>query len=393
MNCSLEMLEEARSLVNATPESDRQSAAYGSRLNNLAVIQQSQGNFGDADVLYKKSLSIWESALGPSHPRVAQSLSNRASLYRLLMEFHEAERIYQLALGIWYRQGWPEESDMVSVELSDQKPLWAEQIDAGGVTRQFRISVQALRRRVESGTKDAKVELAEWLRRLGPWYHNLNLGGVDTVPGDTDYPARRWRILEPHIPADLTGKTVLDIGCNAGYFSLEMKKRNAAKVVSIDFMAHLVGQVRFASYWFDLPLEPRLVDVYDAESLGMRFDIVVFVGVLYHLKHPLYALEKVSNVCKDLLLFQSLMRGPIGDFTPAENYDYSDNSFFEHPNFPKLYFLEKSFNNDESNWWIATQSALKAMLRVAGFGKIQDTSAPDHFICRRSTPIDGSKLS
>jgi tRNA (mo5U34)-methyltransferase len=277
---------------------------------------------------------------------------------------------------------------MANAELSDDAPLWAEQIDGRGVTRQFRLSVQALRRRVESGEAEAKSQLTEWLRRLGPWYHNLNLAGTNTVPEDPDYPARRWRILEPFVPADLTGKTVLDIGCNGGYFSLEMKKRNAERVVSIDFMAHLVGQVRFASYWFDLPIEPRLCDVYDVESLGIRFDMVVFVGVLYHLRHPLYALEKVFNVCKDTLIFQSLSRGPSGDFTPAENYEYSDNAFLDDPNFPKLYFLEKSFNNDESNWWIATRSCLKAMLRVVGFDRITETSAPDHFICSRSTPAD-----
>lgn len=375
---------DAIALVESTPPDQKESSAYASRLNNLAVIRQSQGQFTEADVLYKQSLAIWERTLGRAHPRVAQSLSNRASLYRLMHEFHEAERVYQLALSIWYLQGWPGEGEMAQTALSDAAPLWAEQVESGGAARRFRSQVRDLRSRVESGSPGAKDELLEVLRKLGPWYHNLNFSGIDTNPRDPDYPARRWRILEPFVPKDLSGKTVLDIGCNAGYFSLEFKKRNADRVVSIDFMAHLVGQVRFASYWFDIPLEPRLMDVYDVESLGIEFDVVMFVGVLYHLKHPLYALEKVANVCKGALYFQSLMRGPLGDFTPAEDYSYDDTSFFEHPNFPKLYFLEKSFNNDESNWWIATQSCLKAMLRVSGFGDITSTSAPDHFVCRKS---------
>lgn len=249
--------------------------------------------------------------------------------------------------------------------------------------KRFRTQVQELRHRVESGSEEAREQLVEMMEKLGPWYHNLNFSGIDTNPDDPDYPARRWRVLEPFVPKDLRGKTVLDIGCNAGYLSLEMKKRGAERVISIDFMAHLVGQVRFASYWFDLPLEPRLLDVYDVESLGVSFDYVVFVGVLYHLKHPLYALEKVANVCKDTLIFQSLTRGPAGDFEPEADYEYSDETFFEDANFPRMYFLEKSFNSDESNWWIATQSCLKAMLCVSGFRNITDTSEVDHFVCRK----------
>jgi tRNA (mo5U34)-methyltransferase len=383
MNNAAQLAEDALTRVESTPKDQRESSAYASRLNNLAVSYQALGRFDEADLLYKQSLAIWERVLGPAHLRIAQSLSNRASLYRLVHEFHEAENIYQRSLNLWYTQGFPKEAEMAQTALSDDSPLWAEQIDGFGVTRQFRARVQDLRRRVESGAPGAKDKLIEMLRKLGPWYHNINYAGIDTNPQDPDYPARRWRILEPFIPKDLSEKTILDIGCNAGYFSLDLKKRGAKRVMSIDFMAHLVGQVRFGSYWFDLPIEPRLADVYDVESLGVQFDMVVFVGVLYHLKHPLYALEKVANVCKDTLFFQSLMRGPVGDFTPADDYSYTDQSFFEHPNYPKLYFLEKSFNTDDSNWWIATQSCLKAMLRVSGFGDITDTAAPDHFVCRK----------
>jgi tRNA (mo5U34)-methyltransferase len=378
------LLSQAQQAVDMTQESDKTSPRYAARLNNLAVLYQEQSRLLDAEWLYKQSCSIWERTLGPQHLRVAQSLSNRASVCRLMMEFHEAERVYQLALDIWYSQGWPSAAEMEQHELSDEAPLWAEQIDGMGITRQFRSRVQDLRRRVESGAAGAREELLEVLNKLGAWYHNLNFGGIDTCPHDTDYPERRWRIVEPHVPQDLTGKTVLDIGCNGGFFSLQMKRRNAARVVATDFMAHFVGQVRFASYWFDLPIEPRLVDVYDIESLKSQFDIVVFVGVLYHLKHPLYALEKVANVCKDTLVFQSLSRGPGGDFSPEEDYSWDDFKFFEAPNFPKLYFIEKSFNNDESNWWMATESCLKAMLRVSGFKNISDTSSPDHLICRKA---------
>ena len=68
---------------------------------------------------------------------------------------------------------------------------------------------------------------------LGPWFHNIDLGGVQTAPDHFlgDYPAVKWRRFAHAIPADLSGKTVLDIGCNGGFYSLEMKRRGAARVL------------------------------------------------------------------------------------------------------------------------------------------------------------------
>jgi tRNA (mo5U34)-methyltransferase len=313
--------------------------------------------------------------------KVAQSLSNLASVYRLVHEFHEAERIFQIAMRIWKQKGWPQTTESLSASSAAVDPQWAERVEPGGSVQNFRRSVRELRSQVEAGSHEAKLELAKIIKRLGPWYHNLNFGGIATNPAEGDYPARRWRIFEPFVPGNLQGKTVLDIGCNAGFFSLEMKKRGAERVIAIDFMPHLLAQVRFGSYWYGLDVEPIELNAYDVETLGIGFDLVVFVGVLYHLKHPLYALEKVASVCRNTMLFQSLMRGSCGDFTPAGDYAYDDNSFLQDPNFPRMYFIEKSFNSDVSNWWIANRSCLQAMLRVAGFKSIQDTAVPDHFVC------------
>ena len=71
---------------------------------------------------------------------------------------------------------------------------------------------------------------------LGPWFHNIDLGGVWTAPDHFlgDYPGDKFRRFAPHLPEDLTGKTVLDIGCNAGFYSMEMKRRGAERVVGVD---------------------------------------------------------------------------------------------------------------------------------------------------------------
>jgi len=216
---------------------------------------------------------------------------------------------------------------------------------------------------------------------MGPWDHNIEIKpGLNTNPDARDHPAYLWRLIEPFIPKDLSGKSVLDIGCNAGTFSVQLKKRGARRVIGIDTMPHRLAQARFISRWFGQNIELREMESYDVPSLG-EFDHVVFVGMLHHLKHPLYALEKIASICRNTMYFQSAIRGPGGDFNPDE--DYSQVDVFERPEYPKMYFVEKSLNGDSGNWWFATSSCLKAMLRSAGFSEIIDTDSPDTFICKK----------
>jgi tRNA (mo5U34)-methyltransferase len=148
-------------------------------------------------------------------------------------------------------------------------------------------------------------------------------------------------------------------------------------------MPHLLAQSRFASHWFELPLELYECGAYDVQLLDSKFDIVIFIGVLYHLKHPLYALEHIASICKETMYFQSSVRGPLGDIEPLDDYPGNETEAFDQPDWPKLYFIEKRFNGDESNWWFATRSCLKAMVRTAGFRKIEDTSNPEIFVCSK----------
>jgi len=344
-------------------------------LNDQAVKLQADGQHRQAEDLYKKSLAIWESSLGSEDPLVAQSLANRASLYRLMGEHHEAERIFQISQRIWAKRGFPTYQD---------QPAWADRFEKNRLLRNYRIHVRNLRERLTGGDASAGAEVAGHIDRLGPWYHNVVFApGVQTNSSNADYPASRWRILDSLIPKDLRGKSVLDIGCNSGFFSLEMKKRGADRVVGVDFMPHLLAQARFASHWFDLPVELYECDAYDVQSLGSSFDIVIFVGVLYHLKHPLYALEKIASICNETMYFQSMVRGPAGDIEPLDDYPISEVAVFDQPAWPKLYFIEKKFNGDESNWWIATGSCLKAMVRTSGFRAVEETSNPEIFVCRK----------
>jgi tRNA (mo5U34)-methyltransferase len=347
--------------------------------NNLGVSLQRSGTHQEADAAYKQSLAILEAIYGPRHPAVAQSLSNRASLYRDMQVFPEAERVFQIATRIWNEVGWPAEG---SGEME-----WSE-FPQRDRLKVYGERVRGLRQRVieeeQSGKPGpATAELKTVLGNLGPWFHNVPLTRwIGTRPELPEHPANRWSVIDSFVPKDLSGKTVLDIGVNAGFFSLEMKRRGAARVLGIDIMPHILAQARFTSHWFELPIELLEWDVYDVGALG-KFDIVVFLGVMYHLKHPLYALEKIEAVCNSTMYFQSVVRGSGKDFEPAEDYLMSETAVFDLPEYPKLYFIEKSFNGDVSNWWMATRSCLKAMLRVSGFKNVQDTSNTEVFVCKK----------
>src|SRR5205823_10979273 len=92
-------------------------------------------------------------------------------------------------------------------------------------------------------------EIARHVSSLGKWFQNMNLGCVWTAPNHAlgNYPAEKWKRFEHSIPSDLTGKTVLDIGCNAGFYSLEMKRRGASRVLGIDFDPMYLEQARLAA--------------------------------------------------------------------------------------------------------------------------------------------------
>jgi tRNA (mo5U34)-methyltransferase len=234
-------------------------------------------------------------------------------------------------------------------------------------------------------------EIRMRVQELGPWFHNLDLKGVSTAPAHFlgDYPAVKWRKFCDSIPSDLTGKTVLDIGCNAGFYSLEMKRRGAERVVGIDTDEEYLVQGRFASEVRGLPIEFRKISVYEVAALGERFDVVLFMGVLYHLRHPLLALDLIAeHVVGDLLVFQSMQRGSNEVENLEENYDFWTAEQFDRPGFPKLHFVEHSFADDPTNWWVPNRACVEAMLRSAGF-VIQQHPEAEVYLCRRSDARPG----
>lgn len=226
------------------------------------------------------------------------------------------------------------------------------------------------------------------VRRLGPWFHNLDLGGVRTAPDHFlgDYPACKWRAFADAIPADLSGKTVLDIGCNAGFYAIEMKRRGAARVVGVDSDEDYLAQARFAAATLGVAIELVNLSVYDVARLGERFDLVLFLGVLYHLRHPLLALDLLrEHVVGETLVVQSLLRGDESVPEIAEDYPFSERRIFEQTGYPRMCFVEQRYAGDPTNWWVPNRACLAAMLRSAGF-RITAHPEAEVFVCEPRLP-------
>ena len=232
------------------------------------------------------------------------------------------------------------------------------------------------------------------IQELGPWFHNMRIHGVETAPQHFlgDYPAIKFRHFRDAIPEDLRGKSVLDIGCNAGFYSFEMERRGAARVLGIDTDEHYLRQARFAAEVTGSEVEFRRMAVWNVGSLCEKFDLVIFMGVLYHLRHPLLALDLIhEHVAKDLLLFQSMQRGSREVVDVAEDYGFNENCPFDEPGFPKMHFVEHKYSHDETNWWVPNRACVEAMLRSSGF-RIEAQPEDEVYLCRWqpiAVPPDG----
>ena len=238
----------------------------------------------------------------------------------------------------------------------------------------------------------AVEHLHDQVRTLAPWFHNIDLGhGVWTAPDHYlgDYPRFKFERFAHALPADLSGKSVLDIGCNAGFYACEMKRRGAARVLGLDTDDRYLAQARLVTEALGFAdIELRKLSVYDLAVLGERFDLVIFMGVLYHLRHPLLALDLIrEHVAGDLMLFQTMQRGSDEVFdTPADHPFHMPGTFdpptyFDAPGYPKMHFIEREYAHDWSNWWAPNRACSEAMLRAAGFA-ILNRPESEVYLCR-----------
>ena len=225
----------------------------------------------------------------------------------------------------------------------------------------------------------------------GPWFQNFHIDGIQTAPGHPlgNYPDAYFRRFAHAFPTDLTGWSVLEIGCNAGFYAFEMKRRGAAHVVGIDSEPLYLRQARLLADRLGLDVEFHERSVYDVGGLGQKFDLVLFMGVLYHLRHPLLALDLLRQYAvRRRLVFQSMLRGSTAQVPWAPDYPFADRAPFDNPAWPRLHFVEERYAGDASNWWIPNTACAEAMLRSAGF-TVTERPDPEVFVCE---PADGAVL-
>jgi tRNA (mo5U34)-methyltransferase len=209
------------------------------------------------------------------------------------------------------------------------------------------------------------------VRALGFWFQHIDLPcGVSTGNGEEPSynPETRWRVFEPFVPQDLTGKTVLDVGGNAGYFSVQMLLRGAARCVLVEPFVEFARQANYVAESFGVNLEivSEHAHVY-CLTTQERFDYVLFLGLFYHLKYPGLVLDRLAEMTRERMFFQSHLVGDRDAFTDQADYAKgTDDRIIQDPGFPRLSFIEKLYNRDETNWWIPNYTALEPMLRSAG---------------------------
>jgi tRNA (mo5U34)-methyltransferase len=207
--------------------------------------------------------------------------------------------------------------------------------------------------------------------RLGPWFHNLHLpDGTQTAPQHLlgDFPAVKWRQIAPWVPADLKGCRALDIGCNAGFYSFELARRGA-EVTAIDIEPRYLEQARWAARQFGLEarLAFRQSSVYELASARERFDLVCFLGVLYHLRHPLLALDVVRGVTGGRMILQTLTMPGEEVLEPPDSIELGERELMREPGWPVMAFIEGQLEEDPTNWWAPSHACVEAMVRAAGF--------------------------
>ena len=248
----------------------------------------------------------------------------------------------------------------------------------------------------ESGqtTEDVQRRVEE----LGWWYHHFELpSGVWTGTGEPPAydPIERWKLIEPHLPDDLQGKSVLDVGGNSGYFSLRMKQRGAGRCLMVEPVVEFVDQAKFVFEQFGVEVEVVCEDVHVyCLTTDERFDYVLFLGLFYHLKYPVLVLDRLAEMTKELIVFNSHIEGPLpqppaavdetelsalgrvrrsvarrldpGQGAEAGEVGDVDRDELQSASFPRMSFLEGAYRGDLSNWWVPNYEALEPLARSAG---------------------------
>jgi tRNA (mo5U34)-methyltransferase len=220
-----------------------------------------------------------------------------------------------------------------------------------------------------------REEIVAELKRLEPWFHCIDLGdGLLTkshsaIGEPTEHPRPTWEKVRPCLPEDLSGQTVLDVGCNAGFYAIEMKRRGAARVLGVDSQRNLIRQALFVKNVIGVDVDYQRMSVYDLDPRALgQFDITLALGLIYHCKHLVLALEKLFLVTRKLLILETAIYPP-NKAPRSFVYPVGGSESTLHP----LAYIGNSPDAKEAiyNWFLPSTNALCALLKNIGFDDVR----------------------
>lgn len=209
------------------------------------------------------------------------------------------------------------------------------------------------------------------IKELGPWFHNIHLpDGTHTAPNHFlgDFPSFKWKNIKKVIPEDLKGWKVLDIGCNAGFYSIELAKRGA-EVLGIDLDEHYLNQARWVARQFGLEDKVRFkqMQVYDLAHTDEDFDLVWFMGVFYHLRYPMLAMDILAQKVRKNMVFQTLSLPGREEMEVPDDVEFHKREIMTEKSWPKMAFIENKLAGDPTNWWAPNHQGILSILKSCGF--------------------------
>jgi tRNA (mo5U34)-methyltransferase len=153
--------------------------------------------------------------------------------------------------------------------------------------------------------------------------------------------------------------------------------------MGIDVDPHYLRQAHWAARQFNLEhaVEFRQMQVYDLAHIKDAFDLVLFMGVFYHLRYPLLALDIVSEKVRRMMIFQSLTVPGMKVYNDTLDHDIDDREVLNKEGWPRMAFIEHRFAGDPTNWWVPNHACVEAVLRSSGFS-VKARPGHEIYVCR-----------
>jgi tRNA (mo5U34)-methyltransferase len=208
------------------------------------------------------------------------------------------------------------------------------------------------------------MNIVDSINEIKVWHHKIDLGNGVVTPGLQDTPQLLTQI---NLPANLSGMRVLDLGARDGFFSFECEKRGASEVVALDYVDWELTGFKICHEYLNSRVKFINGNIYSLNKgeLG-SFDLVLFLGLIYHLRHPVLALDRIYDVMNPggsiIVESHTIDHGLVGvngEWTSL-NSEYSRLQMAQ-------FYSNGKLGNDVTSPWAPNQLCLEMMAQDSGF--------------------------